>query len=350
VVPQGGKTGLVGGSVPVFDEIVLSTSLMNQIKSFDEISGIVICQSGVVLSALDSYLEEKGYTIPIDLGAKGSCQIGGNVATNAGGVRLLRYGSLHGTVLGLEVVQADGKIIDCLTALRKDNTGYDIKQLFIGSEGTLGIITAVSLLTPSKPKSVHVAFLACDSFDTVCKVFLKAKQEMGEIISAIEFLDRGSMDLVLTHKIGARDPFVEKHPYYVLIETSGSNAEHDEIKLNTFLEDAINNSTISDGAVAQQETQIKELWALRESISESLQREGVVYKYDISLPLNQFEPIAKEMRNRLGNNVNVVIFGHIGDGNLHLNMSTPKFDPEVFKKIEPYVYEFTSKQRRSISP
>ena len=159
VNPQGGNTGLVGGSTPVFDEIVLSTALMSQVLSFHDVSGVLVCQAGCVLEELSRYVEERGFVMPLDLGAKGSCHIGGNVATNAGGLRFLRYGSLRGTVLGLEVVLADGTLLNCLTSLRKDNTGYDLKQLFIGSEGTLGVITAVSILCPPKPSAVNVAFL-----------------------------------------------------------------------------------------------------------------------------------------------------------------------------------------------
>ncbi|XP_047301668.1 D-2-hydroxyglutarate dehydrogenase, mitochondrial isoform X12 [Homo sapiens] len=159
VNPQGGNTGMVGGSVPVFDEIILSTARMNRVLSFHSVSGILVCQAGCVLEELSRYVEERDFIMPLDLGAKGSCHIGGNVATNAGGLRFLRYGSLHGTVLGLEVVLADGTVLDCLTSLRKDNTGYDLKQLFIGSEGTLGIITTVSILCPPKPRAVNVAFL-----------------------------------------------------------------------------------------------------------------------------------------------------------------------------------------------
>ncbi|KAF9943975.1 D-lactate ferricytochrome c oxidoreductase, partial [Mortierella alpina] len=155
VVPQGGNTGLVGGGVPVFDEIILSTANMNQIRSFDALSGALVCDAGCILEVLDNYLAEQGYIMPLDLGAKGSCHIGGNVATNAGGLRLLRYGSLHGTVLGLEVVLPDGTILDNLSTLRKDNTGYDLKQLFIGSEGTLGIVTGVSILSPKLSKAVN---------------------------------------------------------------------------------------------------------------------------------------------------------------------------------------------------
>ncbi|XP_057189163.1 D-2-hydroxyglutarate dehydrogenase, mitochondrial isoform X2 [Triplophysa rosa] len=199
VCPQGGNTGLVGGSVPVFDEIILSTSLMNQVLTFDSISGILTCQAGCVLENLSQYLEEKDFIMPLDLGAKGSCHIGGNVATNAGGLRLLRYGSLRGTVLGVEVVLADGRVLNCLATLRKDNTGYDLKQLFIGSEGTLGVITAVSILCPRKPKAVNVAFLGCSSFQHLLETFQCCRGMLGEILSAFEFLDASCMKLLETH-------------------------------------------------------------------------------------------------------------------------------------------------------
>ncbi|XP_044525448.1 D-2-hydroxyglutarate dehydrogenase, mitochondrial [Gracilinanus agilis] len=199
VNPQGGNTGMVGGSVPVFDEIVLSTALMDRVISFDAVSGILVCQAGCILERLNQYVEERDFIMPLDLGAKGSCHIGGNVATNAGGLRLLRYGSLRGTVLGLEAVLADGLVLDCLTSLRKDNTGYDLKQLLIGSEGTLGVITAVSILCPRKPRAVNVAFLGCAGFADVLNTFSACRGMLGEILSAYEFMDHHCMRLVESH-------------------------------------------------------------------------------------------------------------------------------------------------------
>lgn len=172
VVPQGGNTGLVGGSIPVFDEIIISLAGMNKIRSFDSVSGILKCDAGLILENADNALSEEGYIFPLDLGAKGSCHVGGNVATNAGGLRLLKYGSLHGSVLGLEAVLPDGTIYNSMNSLRKDNTGYDLKQLFIGSEGTLGLITGVSILCPSRPQVVNIAFLAVSSYEAVQKVFV----------------------------------------------------------------------------------------------------------------------------------------------------------------------------------
>ncbi|XP_026650846.2 D-2-hydroxyglutarate dehydrogenase, mitochondrial isoform X1 [Zonotrichia albicollis] len=348
VNPQGGNTGLVGGSVPVFDEIILSTALMNQIISFDKVSGILVCQAGCVLERLSEYLEEQGFIMPLDLGAKGSCHIGGNVATNAGGLRLLRYGSLRGTVLGLQVVLADGSALDCLTSLRKDNTGYDLKQLFIGSEGTLGVITAVSILCPQRPKAVNVAFLGCQSFAKVLETFTTCRAMLGEILSAYEFMDEKCMELVETH-LKLSSPVADS-PFYVLIETSGSNSTHDEEKLHNFLERAMASGLVTDGTVATDEKKIKVLWSLRERITEALTHEGYVYKYDISLPVGKLYDLVTDMRARLGQSAkNVVGYGHLGDGNLHLNITAESYSHSLLEAIEPFVYEWTARCSGSIS-
>eukprot|EP01132_Coremiostelium_polycephalum_P003754 gene3754-4674_t len=351
VVPQGGNTGMVGGSVPVFDEIVLSLSNLNSIEQFDPITGVVTCQSGCVLESIDQYLEPLGYTVPIDLGAKGSCQIGGNASTNAGGIRLLRYGSLHGNILGIEAVLANGTIIDCLSTLRKDNTGYDLKQLFIGSEGTLGVITKLSFIAPPKPTSVNVTLLTCNEFEKVKKILVIAKQKLGDILSAFEFMDRNCIDLVLEHQSSAKEPFDNKSPFYILLETSGFNENHDHEKIGQFLESIMSNDLIIDGSIATDSKNISGFWKLRESITESLGKAGAVYKYDLSLPIDEFYNIVDVMRTRLEGKANVVGFGHVGDGNLHLNISTPNkpYSKEMFDLIEPYVYEYTSKHRGSIS-
>ncbi|NXJ11187.1 D2HDH protein, partial [Odontophorus gujanensis] len=363
VSPQGGNTGLVGGSVPVFDEIILSTALMSEIISFDPVSGILVCQAGCVLEKLNEYLEERGFVMPLDLGAKGSCHIGGNVATNAGGLRLLRYGSLRGTVLGLEVVLADGTVLDCLASLRKDNTGYDLKQLFIGSEGTLGVITAVSILCPQKPKAVNLAFLGCQDFSRVQETFTTCRAMLGEILSAYEFMDEKCMELVVKH-LGLSNP-LRGSPFYVLIETSGSNSTHDEEKLNSFLEQATTSGLVTDGTVAVDDKKIKArtwligiplifvpqtLWSLRERITEALTHDGCVYKYDISLPVGKLYDLVTDMRARLGQSAkNVVGYGHVGDGNLHLNITAESYSHSLLDAIEPFVYEWTARYNGSIS-
>ncbi|XP_074859811.1 D-2-hydroxyglutarate dehydrogenase, mitochondrial [Carettochelys insculpta] len=348
VTPQGGNTGLVGGSVPVFDELILSTALMNQVISFDAVSGTLVCQAGCILQNLNQYLEEHDFIMPLDLGAKGSCHIGGNVATNAGGLRLLRYGSLRGTVLGLEVVLADGSVLNCLASLRKDNTGYDLKQLFIGSEGTLGVITAVSILCPQKPKSVNLAFLGCQSFSQILGTFTTCKGMLGEILSAYEFMDEACMKLVESH-LKLTNP-VTGSPFYIVIETSGSNSAHDEEKLNNFLEHAMASGLVTDGTVATEDKKIKVLWSLRERITEALIHEGYVYKYDLSLPVERLYDLVVDTRAHLGTAAkNVVGYGHLGDGNLHLNITAESYNHSLLDAIEPFVYKWTARYNGSIS-
>ena len=359
VVPQGGNSGLVGGSVPVYDEIVVSTSRMNKIRSFDPVAGTLVVDAGCILENIDRFLADQGHAFPLDLGAKGSCQIGGNVATNAGGLRLLRYGSLHGNVLGLEVALPDGTIMDDLTTLRKNNTGYDLKQLFIGGEGTLGIITAVSVLCPQKPAAVNVAFFGLESFEKVQAAYREAKQQLSEILSAFELMDGRSQDLVhnVTNK---KPPLDDQYPFYCLIETSGSNAEHDKEKLESFLEHVMGEEIVLDGVLAQDESQMQSLWSWREGITECLGHWGGVYKYDVSIPLSQLYELVEDTRERLTSAglvgdgdekpvVAVVGYGHVGDSNLHLNVATRRFDKSVEEKLEPFVYEWISKRKGSIS-
>ena len=359
VVPQGGNSGLVGGSVPIYDEIVINTSRMNQIRSFDGTSGTLVVDAGCILEVVDQFLAERNHVFPLDLGAKGSCQIGGNVATNAGGLRLLRYGSLHGNVLGIEAVLPDGTIMDDLSKLRKNNTGYDLKQLFIGGEGTIGIITGVSILCPQKPKAVNVAFFGLESFEMVQGAFREAKSQLSEILSAFELMDGQSQDLVyaVTNK---KRPLEGQHPFYCLIETSGSNSEHDNEKLEKFLEYVMGEEIVSDGVLAQDETQIQSLWSWREGIPECLGHWGGVYKYDLSIPLSELYKLVEDTRDRLtsaglvGDNdkdpvVGVVGYGHIGDSNLHLNIATRRFDKNVEKTLEPFVYEWIAERNGSIS-
>jgi len=362
VVPQGGNTGLVGGSNPVYDEIIINLSNMNQIRSFDEVSGILIADAGCILETTDNYLAERGFIFPLDLGAKGSCQIGGNVATNAGGLRLLRYGSLHGSVLGLEVVLADGTVYDSLGGLRKDNTGFDLKQLFIGSEGTIGIITGVSILTPRRPSAMNVAVFSLPSYAAVQSVFAETKSALGEILSAFEFFDRAAYELVGRHREEGKKVFSEDEEgeFYVLVETGGSNAGHDEEKLSNLLETLMDKSLITSGVLAQDTTQFHSLWALRELIPESAGKAGSVYKYDLSVPVPKMYELVEKMRERLedeglwkkegGGRVREVVgYGHVGDGNLHINICADKYDEEIEKVIEPYIYELVASHRGSIS-
>lgn len=348
VCPQGGNTGLVGGSVPVFDEIVLSTSLMNNIISLDETAGVLVCQAGCVLETLENYLNEKNLIMPLDLGAKGSCHVGGNVSTNAGGLRLLRYGNLHGSVLGIEAVKADGDIIDCLNILKKDNTGYHLKHLFIGSEGTLGIVTKVAISCPTQPKAVSLSLLGLESFEKILETFKRAKLFLGEILSSCEMADASSVGSV-TGNLKVKSP-IGDFPFYMVIETSGSNSSHDEEKLNKFLENVMEDQIVLDGTVSTEPEKMRQMWQLRERIAEALLHDGFVLKYDISFPTEHFYSIIPVMQERLGSEITRCCgYGHIGDGNLHFNVSMKEYNPEIVKKIEPFVYEYTAKLNGSIS-
>ena len=365
VVPQGGNSGLVGGSVPVFDEIIISTGRMNNIRSFDDVSGILVVDGGCILEVVDNFLAEHNHIFPLDLGAKGSCQIGGNVATNAGGLRLLRYGSLHGNVLGIEAVLPDGTIVDDLSKLRKNNTGYDLKQLFIGGEGTIGIVTGVSIICPQRSKAVNVAYFGLASFADAQRAFKEAKIQLGEILSAFELMDEQSQSFV--HRVtGNKRPLDGEHPFYCLVETSGSNAEHDTEKLEAFLEHVMGEEIVADGVLAQDETQAKSLWGWREGITEALGHYGGTYKYDLSIPLAELYSLVEETRERLQAKglvsgdadpdaedakpvLGVIGYGHMGDSNLHLNIPVTRYTKEVEEALEPWVYEWIQKRNGSIS-
>ena len=272
---------------------------------------------------------------------------------------------MHGSVLALEVVLSDGTIVQLGKQLRKDNTGYDLKQLFIGSEGTLGVISKVSILAAPKPKSVNVALLALENFEDVLNVYKSAKSELAEILSAFEFFDRASLDVVLKHTPHIRNPFSaesSKSHFYILIETAGSSQAHDSEKLNDFLESSLESELINDGVLAQDETQINSFWQLRETISLACQKEGKVFKYDLSVPPSQLYSLVTDMRQHLKSKEmydchknskdivsQVIGFGHLGDGNLHLNIMASSRTPQLEEAIEPFIYQRVKALNGSIS-
>jgi len=356
VVPQGGNTGLVGASVPVYDEVVLSTRSMARIESFDEDSGIVKVEAGCILETMDAYLRERGFVAPLDLGAKGSCTVGGNASTNAGGVRFLRYGSLRGSVIGVEAVRADGTILDCgfTTAMRKDNTGYALHQLFLGSEGTLGVVTKLAIAAPPLSRAVTVALFATDSFDGVRQLLKLARRHLSEILSAVEFFDAEATSLVLKANPSVKDPLSPQSAFRVLVETSGANADHDRDKLEAFLVEADSQKLVVDGVVADTADKANRLWQLRENISDASTAAGYPYKYDVSLPLHNLYDLVRETRERLlrhdARHAVVCGYGHVGDSNLHLNVcSTTGKDDALLALLEPWLFDRVTAYHGSIS-
>ena len=355
VVPQGGNTGMVGGSVPVHDEVILSMSAMNNILSFDNADGVAMVEAGVVLEKLDDHVHPHGYRVPLNLGAKGSCQIGGNLATNAGGSRMVRDGPLRAAVLGMEAVLPDGRILNALTACRKDNTGYDVKQLFIGAEGTLGIITRASIACVPRATQAHTVALAVERFECVPKLLSAAKKHLGNSLAAFEYMDANSIRITqqLDHIASASIPVDHQvGTCWLLIEAT--NEEY----MENFVEHALECGDAVDGVVAENETQANALWELRESMSEGIMRAGTggVLKYDISLPIAKFEDCVTKTAERARNaavigETHVIGFGHIGDGNLHLNVGIGerKDTENVRAALEPWVYEYVQLQKGSIS-
>ncbi|TNV79588.1 hypothetical protein FGO68_gene505 [Halteria grandinella] len=363
IVPQGGNTGLVGGSQPVFDEIVLNFSRMNQIIDFDESYGIITCEAGCILQDLHTYLNAKGYLMPLDLGAKGSCQIGGNLATNAGGIHFIKYNSLHANCVGLEAVVPGGRVLDNITTLRKDNTGYDLKHLFIGAEGTLGAITKCAILCPPLPKFRHLCLVSCRSFEQVLKILRSAKHELSDILQAVEFMDGNAMETTLS-QLNFKNPFESRlYPFYALVEVA-SNREGTETpdRLYELLGSA--DDLIIEGVVAQDETQLSHIWQIREEIASAYIKRGYTLKYDLSLAPEHFYKIVDDTRDVISrsptftanekHSIAVTGYGHIGDGNVHLNVCIPGYDDHDLQDrlsglVDGYVFEYVRKARGSVS-
>lgn len=326
VVPQGGNTGLVGGQIPFDGEVILSFSRMNRVRALDRAAQTLTVEAGVILAEAQRLADDAGLLFPLSLAAEGSATIGGNLSTNAGGVNVLRYGMARDLVLGLEVVLADGRVLDLLRALRKDNTGYDLKQLFIGSEGTLGIITAAIVKLFPKPEACVTAFVAVPSPQDAVQLLSEMQTRTGGQISAFELVPRSGIDLVTAHFAGTRDPLTSTSPWYVLLEAT-SSAQFD---LNHLVESALESSTqkgdVTDAVIASSDAQRSQLWALRENLSEAQKREGGSIKHDVSVPVSAIAPFLQRATAAVLAVVpgaRPVSFGHIGDGNIHFNFSAP---------------------------
>jgi len=327
IVPQGGNTGLVGGQIPLEGEILLHLGRVNRIRSIDTRGMFAIAEAGVVLAELQHAADEAGTYFPLSLAAEGSATIGGTLSTNAGGVNVLRYGSARALVLGLEVVLADGRVLDMLSTLHKDNTGYDLKDLFIGAEGTLGMITAAALKLFPKPETVVTALIACPTPEATVALLRKLQVATGGLLSAFEFFPRAGVEFVFAHIPRTFDPFALSSPWYVLAEAGGGKAIPLGDIVQTVLADAIEEGLATDATVAASQAQRAMLWRLRESFSEAQKREGASLKHDVSVPVGAIpELIARgsAAAATLIPGIRPLPFGHLGDGNVHFNFSAPK--------------------------
>jgi D-lactate dehydrogenase (cytochrome) len=326
IVPQGGNTGLCGGAVPEGDAVVVSTERLNRIRAVDPVNFTLIAEAGCVLASLQQAADDSGCLFPLSLGAEGSCRIGGNLSTNAGGVAVLRYGNTRDLVLGLEVVLPDGRVWNGLRSLRKDNTGYDLKHLFVGAEGTLGIITAAVLKLFPKPREQATALVAIPSPASALRILAAARQASGDAVTACELVPRIGLEIGLAHVPGVRDPFDRPHPWYLLVELSSSRPGGLREALEEVLADALEDGTASDAVLAESGDQRKALWKIRESIPGAQKKEGGSIKHDVAVATSRVPEFLDRATSAVEHalpGVRVVAFGHIGDGNIHFNLTQP---------------------------
>ena len=359
VVPQGGNTGLVGGSIPSNSgtEIIISLEKMNKILDIDPINYTMTLEAGCILSEVQDAALNANRMFPLSLAAEGSCQIGGNLSTNAGGTAVLHYGNAKELVLGLEVVLADGSIVNSLKRLRKDNTGYDLKQLFLGSEGTLGIITKAVIKLFPIPTNKVTSIVAVASLDLMIDLLVKLRERTGDSISAFEYIDGACIDL-LSNQSDIKDIFNKKYEHYALVELSSSRHNED---LKLLLEDSITSSILDESVInaviASNETQAAEFWKLRETLPGLLKSIGEPITFDISVPISSLPKLieeAKKVCNIICQDSRVFIFGHVGDGNIHYYFfQSSEVSKEEFQamknEIKTSIYQITAELDGSFS-
>jgi FAD/FMN-containing dehydrogenase len=361
IVPQGGNTGLVVGGIPdnSGQQIVLSMTRMNAVRAIDPANLTITVEAGCVLQNLQTAAENAGFLFPLSLGAEGSCTIGGNLGTNAGGTQVVRYGNTRELCLGLEVVTAQGDIWHGLTGLRKDNTGYDLRNLMIGSEGTLGIITAATMKLYPQPAAQLTAWAAVPSMEAAVELLGLAHQRLGPGLTGFEVMGQFALSLVDKHYPHLRVPLWKDTPWCVLLENSDSESEeHARTQFEALLENAMEQGWVSDAVVAENLTQAKGLWHIRESITLAQVQEGQNIKHDISIPVSRIAAFVAEtdaLLEREVPGVRLVDFGHLGDGNLHYNVQAPESsDSKDFvrafeDKINTLVFDQVKRYGGSIS-
>ena len=331
IVVQGGNTGLVGGQIPRPEgcDLLLSMGRMNKIRRVDAVDNTLVVEAGCTLAVAQEAAANVDRLLPLSLAAEGTSQVGGNLSTNAGGIHVLRYGNARDCVLGLEVVTADGEIWNGLRALRKDNTGYDLKQLFVGAEGTLGIITAAVLKLFPRPRQIETIMASTSDPDKVIALLALARELTGDSVFAFEMIARFALQLVLRHIPGTSDPLASSAPWYVLADFTVTREVAE-----AFLAAAFERGLIEDAVLAGSPAQAKALWKLRESVSESQKHEGGSIKHDISVPVSHIPAFMREAlaaAEKLIPGIRAVPFGHVGDGNLHFNFTQPvAMDKDVY--------------------
>jgi FAD/FMN-containing dehydrogenase len=361
LVPQGGHTGFCGGATPDNSgkQVILNLKRMNQIRELDIANQTITLEAGCILQAVQEKAAENGFLFPLSLGAEGSCMIGGNLATNAGGTNVLRYGNTRDLCLGLEVVTAKGEIWNGIKGLRKDNTGYDLRDLFIGSEGTLGIITAAVMKLYPLPVSQWTTLVACESIASTIALLALFQKRASSLLTGFEMMTRESLDLNEKHFPQMANPLQGNPPYTVLIELSDHESEeHVRQLLETILEDAFDKSIISDAVIASNLTQANSFWHMREHITLAQAEEGANLKHDITIPLSSLDSfirVTDELMREKFPGTRIINFGHLGDGNLHYNIAPPLgADPKTFneaneKLIHELVYDQVERCKGSIS-
>lgn len=342
VVTHGGMTGIVHGGVASPDEIVVSLELMNQIEEIDPVGSTIQVQAGVTLQRVQEAAQEIDMQFPLDLGARGSCTIGGNIATNAGGIRVIRYGMMRQQVLGLEAVLSDGTVVSSLNKMLKNNAGYDLKQLFIGSEGTLGIVTrAVLRLQPHMP-SEQTALVAVPSFDALTKLLNLVSCELANSLSAFEALWNNHYKLMTTES-GKHTPVLEDDsPFYAIIETLGLDEAEDAERFSQVLQKALEADLITDAVLASSQAQRQSIWAIREDIEVLVSELKPMFSYDVSLPIPSMEAyvdiLEESLKRQWPQAGKMVVFGHLGDGNLHIMITVRDDSPDSRRQVEQLVY------------
>ena len=361
IVPQGGHTGFCGGATPDGSgkQIILNLKRMNQIREIDTANQTITLEAGCILQAAQTKAVENGFLFPLSLGAEGSCMIGGNLATNAGGTNVLRYGNARDLCLGLEVVTASGEIWNGIKGLRKDNTGYDLRNLFIGSEGTLGIITAAVMKLYPLPLSQWTTLVSCKDIASSITLLNLFQKRATSLLTGFEMMTKESLELNEKHFPNMANPLQGKSPYTILVELSDLESE-DHVKqlLETILEEAFESQVISDAVIASNLTQANSFWHMREHITLAQAEEGANLKHDITIPLSSLESFIQEtdaLMRASYPGIRIINFGHLGDGNLHYNVAPPLgIDPKTFNEmnensIHQLVYAQVERYNGSIS-